>query len=150
MLAEGWEMTDVHLGRKSHPELHNGNLQIHMEVMWYVNPSSFRTDNQSRVAGQGYCSNICTLHQLHLHSSGPQPRFLVPSTAWWRIIPPAIICVWSQVRKNLQHSAANVWIASAVEGIMIWGPKCDSPTEFRELIGLLVSARGEFHPRRIF
>lgn len=37
MLAEGWEMTDVHLGRKSHPELHNGNPQIHMEIMWYVN-----------------------------------------------------------------------------------------------------------------
>lgn len=56
-------------------------------------PLSLRTDSKRRVAGQGFLSKICTLHQLHLHSSGPQPRFLVPSMAWWRIIPLTIMCL---------------------------------------------------------
>lgn len=105
----------------------------------YVNPSSFRTDNQKRMAGQGYCSKICTWHQLHIYFSGFQPVFLVPSTMWWRIILAAIICVWSQVRKKLQDWAACVWNASAVEEIMIWDQKGDFPIELEDLIGLFVS-----------
>lgn len=38
VLAKGWEMTDVHLGRKSHPELGNGNPQIQRKITWYINP----------------------------------------------------------------------------------------------------------------
>lgn len=94
---------------------------------------SFRTDNQKRVAGQCYCSKICTLHQLHLHSSGFQPVFLVPSTTRWRIVLAAIIWVWSQVRKKLQHCSACVWNASAVEEIMIQDHKCDSPIKLKKI-----------------
>lgn len=148
VLAKGWGMTEVHLGRKSQPELGNGNPQIQREITWYINPPVW-ADNRNRVAGQGYFSKIHTLHQLHLHSSGPQPRFLGPSTARWRFIPPAIICVWSQIRKQLQHYTANVWNASAVEEIMIQGQNCDSPTDFRDLIGLLILARVELHPKRV-
>lgn len=102
------------------------------------------------MAGQGYCSKICTLHQLYLHSSGPQPWFLVPNTARWRIVPPAVICVWSQIRKKLQLCTANAWNASAVEEIMIQGQKCDSPTEFGDWIGLLSLQDLNFTPRGHF